>query len=109
MKTVQFPINSEFYKGKKTPTKHKVTLSVGTQSQSAHKISPLPCVQCASGLLESSFKIDCTQADFPRLMGARDRAHTSYASKPTTDLKCISLNEWHVETPGREPCYKELN
>lgn len=87
MKTVHFPINIILnFLRKKNPTKHKATISLGTQIQSSHKISALLCVQYASGLLESSFKIDCTQVDFPRLMGTRDRAHTSHAGKPTIDL-----------------------
>lgn len=111
MKTLQFLINiilncirkKKSHQNTKQPSHWEPRLRVLT------KYHPSCVCTIASGLLESSFKIDCTEADFPRLMGTRDRAHTSYASKPTIDLKCISLNEWHVATPGRKPWYKELN
>lgn len=100
METVQFPINNILIYLFLRHPHLECSLRVFTKCHYSL------CVYYASNF---SFKINCTQADFRRLIGNRARTHTSYAGKPTIDLKGISLNEWHVETPGRKPCYKELN
>lgn len=89
MKIVQLPINiiPVFILKKNQNKKTTNKLLIWNPVRVLINITTPVCVYYANGLLESnfSFKINCTQADFQRLIGNRDRTHTSYAGKPTID------------------------